>query len=730
MHHVVPHHRPDGGTITPDTLHQALWSEEGLLETLPVAVYTCDAEGTITHYNRRAAEFWGRAPQIGDKDERFCGAFRLFLSDGTVLAHADTPMAHTLLTAQPQHNKEVWIERPDGTRMAALVNINPLLDENGRLIGAVNCFQDITLRKRTEDALQRREAELTDFFENGAIAMHWVGPDGIILRVNRAELAMLGYTEKEVVGRHISEFHADQDAIADILRKLADGEALHNYEAQLICKDSSIREVAISSSVFWEDDRFVHTRCFTLDITQQKRAEKLLRSNEQRLRQLLGAIPAAIYTTDAEGRIISYNQTATELWGCCPRLGEDSWCGSWRLYWPDGTPMPHDQCPMAVALKEERPIRSVEAVLEKPDGERVPFLAYPTPLKDDDGKLVGAINMMVDISKHKRAQEALHASEEFSRSILRASRDCIKVLDLDARLLSINECGRSYLEVEDVSAILNTSYFEFWSGEDRFAAERAVERAQEGRVGRFTAHYRTPSGKDSWWDEIVTPILSPSGKPERLLVISREITEAKRAEEQRELLIAELNHRVKNTLATVQSIAVHSLRNGGVSDSVAAVFEGRLLALSRAHDHLSSAGWKSADFGSILSDVLQPFGSGKADRVQLRGPSVHVPAGAAVALTMIFHELATNAAKYGALSADTGYLTVRWKMAIGANPTLRLSWRECGGPAVERPARMGFGRRLLERTIAQQLNGRAKLRFAPPGFRCILEVPIPADQRA
>ncbi|HEX2135308.1 MAG TPA: HWE histidine kinase domain-containing protein [Microvirga sp.] len=129
------------------------------------------------------------------------------------------------------------------------------------------------------------------------------------------------------------------------------------------------------------------------------------KARDRRFRQLLDALPAAVYTTDATGRITFYNEAAAELWGCRPELGKSEWCGSWRLFWPDGRAMPHDTCPMATALKEDRSVRGLEAVAERPDGTRVPFIPYPTPLHDASGKLVGAVNMLVDITERKRAEE-------------------------------------------------------------------------------------------------------------------------------------------------------------------------------------------------------------------------------------------------------------------------------------------------------------------------------------
>ena len=130
-----------------------------------------------------------------------------------------------------------------------------------------------------------------------------------------------------------------------------------------------------------------------------------LREHERRFRELLDAMPAAVYTTDAAGRITYYNEPAAELWGHRPTLGSSEWCGSWKLFWPDGTPLAHDECAMAIALKEDRPVRGMEAIAERPDGTRVPFIPYPTPLHDEAGKLVGAVNMLVDITERKHAEE-------------------------------------------------------------------------------------------------------------------------------------------------------------------------------------------------------------------------------------------------------------------------------------------------------------------------------------
>lgn len=244
--------------------------------------------------------------------------------------------------------------------------------------------------------------ELEDFFDNAPLGLHIVAADRTILRANRAELALLGYGHEEYVGRKIGEFHADQPVIEDILRRLAGGEQLDRHPARLHAKDGSIKHVLLTSNALFRDGEFVSTRCFTTDVTDSKRAEA--RSREW-YRQLLEALPAAVYTTDPAGQITYFNQAAADLVGRQSRTGSEQWCVTDQLYKPDGTPLPHDQSPMAVALKEQRQIRGAESILERPDGTRVPFLAYPTPLRDQEtGEIIGAVNMLVDISERKQAE--------------------------------------------------------------------------------------------------------------------------------------------------------------------------------------------------------------------------------------------------------------------------------------------------------------------------------------
>ncbi|TXN23442.1 PAS domain S-box protein [Methylobacterium sp. WL9] len=207
-----------------------------------------------------------------------------------------------------------------------------------------------------------------------------------------------------------------------------------------------------------------------------------------------------------------------------------------------------------------------------------------------------------------------------------------------------------------------------------------------------------------------------------------DITDAKRAEEHLMLLINELNHRVKNTLATVQSIALQSLRGleGEEAEAARAGFENRLLALARVHDVLTRENWEGAEMGAVVADAIRPLdGGAKTSRFSVSGPPLRLPPRLALSIAMALHELGTNAVKYGALSNEGGRVRISWTVTRGAELRLGLRWSESGGPPVKRPTRTGFGSRLIERSLARELEGEVALLYEPGGVVCTIDAPVP-----
>jgi two-component sensor histidine kinase len=205
--------------------------------------------------------------------------------------------------------------------------------------------------------------------------------------------------------------------------------------------------------------------------------------------------------------------------------------------------------------------------------------------------------------------------------------------------------------------------------------------------------------------------------------VSLDITERERAEEQRRLLVHELNHRVKNTLATVQSIAVQTLRGAATTTDASEALTDRLMALAKAHDALTRESWEGAELHEIMEAVISPHGG--RNRFAVEGPSVWLSPALSLSLALSLHELATNAAKYGALSTPGGSIAITWEVVKPfGDARLGLRWIERGGPPVRPPTRRGFGSRLIERSLTAENGGSASINYPPEGVVCVMEAPI------
>ncbi|MDB5350084.1 MAG: domain S-box [Planctomycetota bacterium] len=275
--------------------------------------------------------------------------------------------------------------------------------------GLSSYFRDVTGRKRSEEALRRSEAQLADFFENATVGLHWVGPDGTILRANRAELELLGYDWEEYVGRPIAEFHADEAVICDILRRLQAGESLHAYPARLRCKDGSLKDVLIDSSVMWEGGEFVHTRCFTRDVTETRRAEAALRAGEERLRLAMAAGRMGTWDWDIRTGALAWSDNLEEIHGLHPGGFDGTVEGFRRLVHADD----RDRLEATIARSIEE-VSGYEAEFRflRPGASVGWMLGTGKVFADEAGRPARMIGVGLDITGRKRAEEALRLSEQ------------------------------------------------------------------------------------------------------------------------------------------------------------------------------------------------------------------------------------------------------------------------------------------------------------------------------
>jgi len=409
--------------------------------------------------------------------------------------------------------------------------------------------------------------------------------NGVITTWNKGAQRIFGYLPEEVIGKPITilipaDRRNEEDAIIEQIRR---GQRVEHYETVRQRKDGGLIDISLTvSPVKNAQGRIIGASKIARDITERKQS-----------REILGALPEAVYTTDSTGHLTYYNDAAANFWGYRPKLGDAQWCGSWRLLRLDGSHLPHHECPMALAIKENRPIRGVEAIAERPDGTRVPFLPFPTPLHDASGKVVGAVNMLVDI------------------------------------------------------------------------------------------------------------------------------TERKRNDEQIAILAREAEHRAKNVLATVQ--AAVNLSHADTADGVKEAIAGRIQALANVHALFVESRWNGAELHSLVTQELAPYCQAGGTRVLIDGAKILLETATAQTIAVFLHELATNAAKYGALSAPEGQVQVEWSQAADGRFVLR--WTETGGPPVKPPTRQGFGTRVMGAMIEGQLKGEVDFAWHAGGLVCEIVIP-------
>ncbi|MBS0315431.1 MAG: PAS domain S-box protein [Proteobacteria bacterium] len=369
------------------------------------------------------------------------------------------------------------------------------------------------------------------------------------------------------------------------------------------------------------------------------------------------------------------------------------------------------------AVRDGTPYR-IEKRYVRPDGSIIWVDNSVNLIRKPDGSPFGVLAASIDVTRRHETEAALRASELRLRLAMDAGRMAVWEYDVRAgRVLHSSELNRlfGFIETRDVSYDEIRGRIE---PEDMERLRKAAGASLATGKPHFQseARYRLSSGQIRWLLISADFVLLPEGGLDRVIGVALDITERKQQEEHQRLLIHELNHRVKNTLAIVQSLAHQTF--GGGDPALRTAFEARLVALADAHNLLTRENWESASLGDVIAAAAAPCDPG--NRVEMTGPDLRVPPKVAVALALAIHELCTNAVKYGALSNNDGRISIEWSVD---GDRFRLHWREAGGPAVAPPVRRGFGSRMLERALAAELDGTVRLDFAPSGLCCTIEAP-------
>lgn len=426
-----------------------------------------------------------------------------------------------------------------------------------------------------------------------------------------------------------------------------------------------------------------------------------------RLAAVANGIGDVYYVLDRQWRMALFNDAAEAFFG---RSREElRGVALWEL-----CPLSRD--PLFAPLLERAMTRGEAGCLTSPSIRPGRIVEFRVASLGGEGVGVS----LLDVTERVEAERAMRESQE--RLDLAVGAHAIGISDWDLPSGAVTWNG----EMEDIYGLPRGTFEgrieDVWRRvvpEDRarLEAPMPVHLAFGRDVVSYQFRIIRADGAIRWIEGSARYIFDDEGRPVRNVGTTIDITERKQAEEHQRLLINELNHRVKNTLAIVQAIAWQSFRSRGMPQAARETFEGRLAALAAAHDVLTRAAWEAGSIAQVVAEAVAPQDPG-GGRLTASGPPVDVEPKAAVALALAMHELATNAVKYGALSTPEGRVEIRWTADAGL---LRLTWRETGGPPVAKPIRRGFGARLLEQGLAEELRGRVQMEFRPEGLVCTVE---------
>ncbi|MBL0402502.1 PAS domain-containing protein [Microvirga aerilata] len=467
----------------------------------------------------------------------------------------------------------------------------------------------------------------------------------------------------------------------------------------------------------------------TWDAVERVRSEAALRASEDRLRLAIDAGRMAVWEHHTATDQITASPELNRLLGY-PADAQLNIAEIRERYYP-GDRARLTEAALGSLRKGER-FFEVEYRFYRVDGALRWFLMRAEMLIGPDGMPTRTVGVLLDITDRKEAEEALLEREAELMAALEAGS--LAIFDFDHIKGRMNPSPRlSELYGYPPDHVLTLADIRSRYHPDDVAkvfGKRDRDHADTGLRGfEWTLRLLLPGGTIRWVNGVGEYLRDEEGRILRSRGVIMDITERKRWEEHQQLLINELNHRVKNTLATVQSVASQTLRNADSMEEARSALEARLFALSRAHDVLTRENWEGAGLSEIVRVALAPYRHERENRLHAQGPDIRLSPRMAMAIAMALQELATNAVKYGALSNAVGQVHIAWSLErVDGQPRLHLEWTETGGPAVKPPTRRGFGTRLIQRSLAQDLGGQVSVEFLEPGLNCRVDAPITSDE--
>ena len=714
-------------------LEEALQSNERkfreLLEALPAAIYVTDAAGYVTYCNQAAVDLWGTRPRFGE--DKWSDLARFYDRNGVPMVPENRPTEIALKEGRSVRNVEGFLERLDGSRVPIVPYPTPLRDGAGAVVGVINMTLDISERRNAELALAERNMQLD---LAGKIVL--VGTFAFDVASGRMTISP-GYaaihglpegTEENSRADWRARVHPDDLARLETRfeQTVAARRREHHCDFRIVRPDGEVRWIESRSVISYDGEgagpRLVGAN---IDVTDRKNAERALDERNMQLSLAGKAAGVGTFISDMEAGVAQVTEGYVALYGL-PEGATEITRGEWRArVHPEDIARIEEA--RGQAYRERQSELSNEYRIVRPGGvvrwiESRGFISY-----SNDGRPQRVIGLNIDVTDRKNAERALDERNMLLSLAGKAAGVGIYAYDLDGDTMQVSE-GYAALHglPEGTTETTRSEWRARAHPEDRPWIEGVRTQAFRERREEYGIEYRIvrPGGEVRWLESRSFISYDTDDRSERVIGVNIDVTERRRADDHQRVLIAELDHRVKNVLATVAAVAANTLEASSSMQNFVAALDARIRALASTHELLSNRRWQGLPLDELLRRQLAPYAAHGNTRIN--GSDVLLMAEAGQAVAMVLHELITNAAKYGALSACNGLVSIQWRQhyKAGLRDRLIIDWQETGGPAVKAPGKFGYGTSVINDLIPYELGGKTDFEFSRTGVRCRLEVPV------
>lgn len=556
-------------------------------------------------------------------------------------------------------------------------------------------------------------------------------PSGILTDANEPALQSAGLVRDDVIGKPFWDCYwwnhdpAVQEKLRDAVRRAAGGEQVR-YDAEIRVANDERMIIDFQISPHFGPDGLVDELIPSgVDITQHKANEQAVRASRDTFQRLVQNSPFGVYAVDADFRLYLVSDGAQKVFeNVHPLIGRD-FADVLRTIWPE--PFASEAIRLfRHTLDTGEPYHAPSTVERRQDIEGVESYDWKIErVTLPDGR-PGVVCHFYDLTEREKHDAALRESEARFRATFENAAVGIAHIAPDGGWLRVNQklCEIVGYSQEELTRL---SFRDITHPDDLDLDLEKVRQTLDGDISEYDLEkrYCRKDGVTVWIKLTVGCVRDNTGAVEYLISVIEDISAQKAARNRQRLLVGELNHRVKNTLATIQAMASHTMRNVNSVEAFQKAFSGRLRAIAAAHDSIFDQGAGRAELKSLIVRQLDTYAAAEKGRLVLQGDEITLSAAGAHALGLIIHELATNASKYGALSTEQGSIRIAWSSSVeDGNQHVTLVWTEIDGPPVTPPEQTGFGSRLIESTLDHALGGTAAIEYKQDGLQVVISFPL------